>query len=79
MRKPKRLVAQPVAEMLSPDTGRVVGWRYRWDDGTESQISAVDIPAALMARDRALNRTVQTRPARSAVDEPLEADKAATH
>lgn len=53
MAERKRFVAEAVAEVSSPETGEVVGWLYRWDDGTESRILVTDIPLGLFDPGRA--------------------------
>ena len=47
----KRLRAEAVAEISAPETGEVVGWLYRWDNGSESQIMVTDIPPGLINAD----------------------------
>lgn len=40
-----RRFAKSIAEICTSDTEEVMGWLYRWDDGTESQVLLKDLPS----------------------------------
>lgn len=41
-----RHVAEAVAELRSPTTGALEGWRYRWEDGRESRLLLASLPGS---------------------------------
>ena len=78
MPKQTRHHAEAVAEIVSPDTGAVVGWHYPWDDGTESQISVADISPGLLPWDRGGTTSARPRPTKSSVVEAREPEERAS-
>lgn len=47
MAKQKRRFGKATRAITDPETGRVLGWSYRWDDGEASSLAAADVPDGL--------------------------------
>lgn len=68
----KKLIGKPISKILAPETGLVVGWVYRWDDGTlqerwfgEQELGSGTDPFSFSADDRrgqAADRYPRRRP-----------------
>lgn len=50
MRKQPRKYATAVEGLVDPDTGRILGWIYQWDNGETSQMFVQDLPLGLFGR-----------------------------
>ncbi|TNC46251.1 hypothetical protein FHG66_19100 [Rubellimicrobium rubrum] len=59
MTKQPRKYATAVQTLIDPDTGRTLGWIYRWDNGETSRMSVHDLPPGLL--DRGGERSPPTR------------------
>ena len=55
MGRNRRKLGRVTGTLTDPETGEVLGWTYRWDNGEESRLMAAGLPLTLRANLKALS------------------------
>ena len=55
MGRNRRKLGRVTGTLTDPETGEVLGWIYRWDNGEESRLMAACLPPTLRANMTALS------------------------
>ena len=55
MGRNRRKLGRVTGTLTDAETGEVLGWIYRWDNGEESRLMAAGLPPTLRANMRALS------------------------